>query len=305
MNEELLSGIKVLVALAQADGTIHDDERRAIENALDGVELPEGTTAETLLEAKVDLDAELAHITTDAVRKRTYDAACASVFVDGDFSKEEREMLARVASAFGVKDSDPERFQKFHSKVPEATITKITDVAKRDAMIEEEIQRAAELAGALAGTELPIAAESCLFTNNVRLARNIGVAYGANADEAFWRTFVSNVVGSEGSWFAVTSLLKLLPGFGSSGAVAAYATAVALGGATRSYFAKGEDLDADALRAAFARGKKDAQAKAKDARPAILARIEKLAKDKAPLDAKLASGDLTETAYADALAALA
>ena len=304
MNEELLSGIKVLVALAQADGTIHADERHAIESALDGVDLPEGTTAAALLEAVIDLDAELARITTEAVRTRTYDAACAIVYVDGEFSPEEREMLARVATAFGVKDADPGRFQGFKSAVPAPTVAKEEDPTKRDALIQGEIQRAAELAGALAGTELPIAAESCLVTNNVRLARNIGLAYGTDADEAFWRTFVGNVLGAEGSWFAVTTLLKLLPGFSTTGPIAAYATTVALGGATRSYFAKGEDLDVEALRGAFKRAKKDALTAAKDARPAILARLERLAKEKAPLDAKLAKAELTETAYADALAAL-
>ena len=54
MNDEVFAGIKVLIALAQADGTVHDDERIAIENALDGEELPDGATIASLLAAEID-----------------------------------------------------------------------------------------------------------------------------------------------------------------------------------------------------------------------------------------------------------
>jgi uncharacterized protein (DUF697 family)/uncharacterized tellurite resistance protein B-like protein len=306
MNEELLSGIKVLVALAKADGEVHAGERLAIENALDAVELPEGTTVMTLLDAAVDLDGELARVHTADVKRRIYDAACALVYVDGDFSKDEKAMVARIAAAFGITDGEERaaRFQNFTSAVPPTEIAAVSDPKKRAEAVDAEIQSAAEFGGALAASTLPVAAESCLFTNNVRLARNIGLAYGAKADEAFWRTFVSNVLGAAGSWFAVTSLLKLVPGYDSSGAAAAYATTRALGQTTRRYFDEGESLDASALQKEFHRAKKEALSVAKAAKSAIAARKEKLATAKAELDADLALGKLAETAYADALVAL-
>jgi uncharacterized protein (DUF697 family)/tellurite resistance protein len=302
-DAEVLSGIKVLVAVAQADGTIHDDERKAIENALDGVELPEGATAATLLASRVDLDAELARITNDEARTRTYEASCAIVFIDGHVSKEERELLDRIAKAFGIEDEGrASRFEKFTSALPEAHLAEPSDVTKIGALVTSEIARAAEFSAVLASSALPIAAESCLFTNNVRLARNIGVLHGSDADEAFWRTFVSNVVGAAASWFAVSTLLKLLPG---SGAASAYVTTYALGNATALYFDKDEAVDADALRKAFEQAKKDGQAAAKDAQARVALRRAKFDAAKAPLDADLASGKLSETAYADALVALA
>lgn len=101
INEELFSGIKVLVALAQGDGKIHENERAAIENAIDGSDLPNGETVASLLASTVDLDAELARIVSDDVKKRTFDAASASVFVDGETTDDERAMLARVAKGLG------------------------------------------------------------------------------------------------------------------------------------------------------------------------------------------------------------
>ena len=306
MNDEVLSGIKVLVALAQADGKIHDDERIAIENALDGEELPGDMTVASLLAAEVDLSAALAGVTSDEARKRTYDAACALVHVDGDLSTEEHLMLARVRGGLGMesKEGTEEAFKKFTSVTPPSTIPQIDDAAERELVVTNEIATASEFSAVLASTTLPVAAESCLFTNNVRLARNIGLVYGHDANDTFWRTFAKNLVGAAGSWFAISSLLKLLPGAGKA-AAAAYASTFALGKVTVLYFEKGEDIEPAALREAFLGAKKEGLKAAQAAAPAIAARKEQLQKSKATIDADLAAGTITETAYADKLVAFA
>ncbi|HEY8076714.1 MAG TPA: TerB family tellurite resistance protein [Labilithrix sp.] len=303
MNQEVLAGIKVLVALAQADGTIHDEERLAIENALDGVDLPAGTTVETLLASKIDVPAELAHLRSDDAKKRTYEAACALVYIDGEVSREERELLRKIEEALAVEEEGrSSRFVKFTSALPAAQVKEASNVTSRDAVVKGEIARAAEVSAVLATWSLPTAAESCHFTNNVHLARNLGIVYGhPNAEEAFWRTFASNIVGAAASWFAVETLLKLVPG---TGAASAYATTFALGKATERYFEENESTSIDALREAFKTAKKEGLALAKDAKPRIAARKEQLDPAKSNLDADLASGKLTETDYADKLAAL-
>jgi len=93
IKDEVLSGLKVLVALAKADGVVHDNERLAIENALAGVELPDDASAESLLATDVDLDAELSTIKNPRVKQQTFDSACAIVYVDGEASAVERGML--------------------------------------------------------------------------------------------------------------------------------------------------------------------------------------------------------------------
>jgi uncharacterized membrane protein YebE (DUF533 family) len=303
MHEEIFSGIKVLVALAQADGTIHDDERIAIENALDGAELPGGATVTSLLASAIDLDAELARIVTGEARKRTYTAACALVYVDGHVSKEEDEMLARIGG--GLHLAAPERgvdsFRKFVSVTPAARLEKIDDPAERERVVNEEIATAAAFSAVLASTALPVAAESCLFTNNVRLARNVGLVHAYDADDAFWRTFVANVLGAAASWFAISSLLKLLPGSGAS----AYASTFALGRVTHLYFVKNEDASTAELRAAFVQAKREGQKVAAGATAAIAARREGLRDSKAALDGRLAAGTLGDVAYANELVALA
>jgi uncharacterized protein (DUF697 family) len=305
MNSEIFSGIKVLVALAQADALIHDDERIAIENALDGAALPGGQSVTSLLAAEIDLPAELARITSADARQRTYDAACALVYVDGEVSPDEQRMLATVSEAFGITESEApkEVFAKFKSTTPPSTISEIDDPAERKRIVTEEIAGAASFSAVLATASLPIAAESCLFTNNVRLARNIGLVYGHDADDLFWRTFANNVVGAAAPWFAIASLLKLIPGSGNGSA--AYASTFALGTVTRLYFERAEDVSTAALRAAFADAKKEGQKQLGGARGEIAARHEQLQAPKRALDAALAAGTLTDTDYANKLIALA
>jgi uncharacterized protein (DUF697 family)/uncharacterized tellurite resistance protein B-like protein len=303
-NEDVLAGIQVLVAMAQADGTIHEAERLAIENALEGAELPDGQTASQLLESTIDLDAVIETITDADVRTRTYDAACAIVYVDGHVSDEERALLGRLRKAFGIAD-DPKRdarFEKFTSIAPAPEHGSETDPKKRGYLVDEEIARAAAFSAFLSRTTLPIAAESCLFTNHVRLARNIGVAYGREADESFYRTFVTNIAGAAAPWFAVSSLLRLLPG--ARAWTNAYATTIGIGEATRRYFEDGEKADADALRDVYAESKEKARERAKDALDRITALEDKIAPAKKDLDAELSAKKLEDTAYADRLVAL-
>lgn len=102
MNEEVFSGIKVLVAVAQADGCFDGRERAAIEDALQGAALPAGVTVEDLIGGNVDLAAALGHIVSADARTRTYRAACAVAHADGGVSREEGVMCSRIAAELGI-----------------------------------------------------------------------------------------------------------------------------------------------------------------------------------------------------------
>lgn len=303
MNDETFSGIKVLVALAQADGRIHVEERVAIENALDGAELPDRMTVARLLSAPIDLGAELSRIRSNDARKRTYAAACALVCADGEVSREERSMLARVASVFGLDDAELVSLSLI-SKTPPSGITSEPDRAKRERLVEREIAAAAAFGALLASTSLPIAPEACLFTNNVRLARNIDIAYGHDASDRFWRTFVVNVVGAAAPGSAIAMLLELFPRSCEAAGAAAHATTFALGEATRLYFDQGERIEPSELRRAFLGARRAAQ-QTRDAAVAVAAQRAELDAAMDVLAAMLADGELTEHKYASRLVALA
>ncbi len=255
MNQEVFAGIKVLVAMAGADGVIHASERRAIANVLDGEELPDGHTLPGLLGSPIDLELELSRIVSAEARRGTYAAACAMVYVDGEVSDVERALLVRVWKGLLLEGPHEEPdagldFMNMSAVAPGPTVVKIFDAEARSRFLGEVIARAAAFSAALATASLPVSAETCLFTHKVRLARNIGRAYGHETSDAFWRAFVVNVVGAAAPWFAISSLLARVPG--SPPAASAYAGTFALGKVTTIYFESGEDMSPAALREAFA-----------------------------------------------------
>jgi len=304
MSDEVLSGLKVLVAVAKADGVVHDDERLAIESALDRVELPEGTTVEGLLASTIDLDAEIAAIESSEVKRQTFDSACALAYVDGEASEVERGLLEKIRNAFALGDqiAASERMKQALERAFAPLASGEDGLAKRDRAIDEEIARFSILGGALASVPLPAFCEGIDVWNDVRLARKVGSFYGRGGDARYWRTFVNNVVGSAGSWFAVSLLARLAPT--GSRVAGAYASTAAIGKTTKLYFEKSESVATDYLRKAFKAAKKEALAAANDARPKIEEKRAEVERVRSSLDGDLARAKISENDYMEKLVSL-
>lgn len=305
-NEEILAGIKVLVALARADGELHENEATAIRNALEGANLGADVTIETLLETKVDLDAEIPKITSQEGRLRTYDAACAMVYVDGDAAGPEREILDKLRKAWEVQkpQSAAERMTNALKQdwLP-STNDPIDDPVKRDQEIDKLVLRACVRAAMFGAIPVPMVGEFLVSFVGIQTLQSIGALYGHNRDAAFWKAFAGNFVGATAARIAVLSLVKLVPGWGSVvGASGAYASTWALARATRLYFEKGESIDPEALREAFKDAKKEGLEKAKAAAAEIDAEKERISLTKQKLDADLAAGTIDEEEYAKRIA---
>lgn len=88
--------LKVLLAVAAADGIVDDEER----STLEAVAYRAGVEADD--DPDVDLDAELRRIRSPAARQLTLRASFAIAAVDGRCSPEEHAILLRVHAAFGV-----------------------------------------------------------------------------------------------------------------------------------------------------------------------------------------------------------
>jgi len=270
MNEELFSGIKVLIALAQADGTVHDDERIAIENALDGEELPGGATVASLLAAEIDLSVELARITSHEVRTRTYGAACALVYVDGHVSEEERVMLRRVCAGLGMEGTQAGNHRRGLQQVHE-----------RHSLVDPRQDR------------------RCIGASPPRGRRDRecgGIQRRARLGLAARRGRVLPLHEQRPPRAQHRAPLRARRGRAST---------FALGRVTSLYFESDEDVAPSALREAFVAAKKEGQKAAKDPASAIATRQAMLQAPKAALDAELDGGKITETVYADRLVALA
>src|SRR5688572_4519432 len=130
--------------MAKADGRLHDNEESAIKNALDGANLGPDVTIEGLLKENVDVDAELAKIKSGEIRKQTYDALCAMVYVDGDGSPTEKAIIEKMRKVWelDVEKTMGERFKHaLRQDFIPSTLDKIDDPVARDKELDALVLR--------------------------------------------------------------------------------------------------------------------------------------------------------------------
>ncbi len=95
--------LRILLAVARADGKVDTDEARAVE-----VLAQHAFGAEAPHKAEVfDLEAEIAAVRSPAARHTTFEAALAIAELDGKCTPDEHRLLGRLQHAFGF-DADHE-----------------------------------------------------------------------------------------------------------------------------------------------------------------------------------------------------
>ncbi|MCA9583757.1 MAG: hypothetical protein KC657_00190 [Myxococcales bacterium] len=91
--------LRILLAVALADGTVTSDEERAL-GILAGVhDLPKADAS-----LIVDIPKEAARISSPEARRATYDAAIAMSEIDGHCTAEEHALLVTIGKALGFDD---------------------------------------------------------------------------------------------------------------------------------------------------------------------------------------------------------
>lgn len=120
-NEECAASLRVLVAMARADGHIHERERDVLEflakHAL-------GADVSHVGDDSVDIEAECARIESDKMKRLTYSAAMIIADVDEERSPEETELLARIHTALGLHGQPEGPFVSVAHRARMAQITK-------------------------------------------------------------------------------------------------------------------------------------------------------------------------------------
>jgi tellurite resistance protein len=95
--------LRILLAVARADGHVDQEEARALEVL---GELAYGSAAPRKTDA-VDLEAEIAAVRSPGARRTTFEAAVALAELDGKCTPEEHRLLERLQRAFAL-DTDLE-----------------------------------------------------------------------------------------------------------------------------------------------------------------------------------------------------
>ena len=267
---EALASLRILVKVAQSDGTIHEEERRALSTALADLKLP--GPLESLLSEDVDLDSQVSLLKSASARDEAYKSAYAMAYADGSCSPEEEKVLVDLAEKLHV--STEERgvlgrlFEEGKDTVLPSHIKAISDPITRDKEISQDILKYSVLSAALGAFPIPglaIATDLGVIGLQVKMIRDIGQYWGHTVDKKGARSMLYGLGLGTGARLAVNNLAKLFPGWGSAvGAATSFAATYGLGRVMNKYFSDGAKGDVSTLKSDFSLAEKEGKAAYKE-----------------------------------------
>jgi len=267
---EAVASLKILAALARADGSVHHDERKSLAAALDSLELDEPIAIDDLLAGaeRVDVAAELARLESPEAREQIYRSAWFMAYADGACTAEEQAILELVARTTGTTDEQRAALERIFapsrpSLVP-IKVEPIADPEKRKAQVTRDIYKYGALTAALGAFPIPglaIATDLGVIALQLKMIRDIGGYWGHAVDRNAAKSMLYGLGLGTGARLAVSNLAKLLPGWGIAiGAASSFASTYALGRVLEKFFAEGAKVDIASLKGDFAVASKEGKA---------------------------------------------
>ncbi|WP_448380993.1 hypothetical protein [Gloeomargarita sp.] len=306
--QEAIAGIKVLIFMARADGIFRAEEEQILLETCETLGLPPEVSLLDLVREDIDLEAELAQITTPAAREQVYAAALALACADRNRSPEEREVLVRIRNAFGATPAKTDLVQRFlddaRNTLLPADIAPIDDPVEREKTIDQVIQNYAIFTAVLGAFPIPgvaLVVDIAILTFQLKMIEEIGRYWGYTTNRRDAELLRDGMVGGMGlSLFriAVSNAAKLIPGWGSVvGASLSYASTWAFGKVANQYYASGGKLDAQALQAAFRQARREGEQKYRENRAYIEQKQRDYAQHITALNEQFKQGLLTQDQY--------
>jgi len=293
---ESLAALRILVAVAQADGKLAAEEKDTIANALGGVDLPEGVTVDTLLSEAVDVATQAASVTTPELRDQTFRAAWAVAYADKEAHPSEVKILDFLKDTWKVEGKPG--FLTNAWAGGGVLRSAIPDPTERAEAVKLEIYRYSMLSAVLGAFPIPILSVFCdvlVLGLQRRLVVGIAGYHGKVLDNKETAALLGSLIGTASLRIAVSSLVKFVPGWGIAvGATSAFATTFALGQVIARHFESGEKLSTDELKSELAAAKKEGEKEYKANKDEIAAAAkEKEAKIK-DLTTQMKDGKITQ-----------
>ena len=303
--------LRVLVALAKADGKITPEERSALDSALEM--LPGSGDLRPYLEEKTDFDKLLGQVTSPQAREHLWQAAYSMIHADGSASPEEQQLLDKIRATFQIDEAKASVTKRLIDEAKDtllpSNIEAISDPAKRQKEIDQDVLKYSVLSALLGAFPVPgvaIATDLAIVALQVKLVRDIGQYWGHKVDKEAAKTLLGGLGLGTGARIAVANLAKLVPVWGSAfGATTAFATTWALGKIANRYFEGGKKADLGQLKKemkGFEKEGKDAYAQQKDA---IESKRRAASAQLTALNEQRKAGAISQAEYEKQVAALA
>lgn len=303
LDRKSLASFRVLVAVAQADGNLADEERAALQSALG----KHADLLDRLLSETVDVDQEIA-LLDDKARHRVYESAFALSYSDGHAAVDEVNLLKRLVPDEGERSFIGQVFGEARDTLLPAQIVATADPVQRDMEILEDILKYSVLAGVAGAMPVPgvaIVADLAVVALQAKMVHDIGQYWGHSMDMAQIRGFMGTVAGSAGVRIAVNNLARLVPGWGSAfGAATSFATTFAIGKVAERYFSAGRGMSQEELQGLFSEMKSQGRSVFADKQDDIEKAKAEHGDTIAALNEQLAHGEIDRAEYDRRIAAL-
>ncbi|HYG78109.1 MAG TPA: hypothetical protein VEK08_24100 [Planctomycetota bacterium] len=309
---EATASLRIMILVAKADGTLHEDERASLSFALQGIPLPKGASLQNLLDEESNLDAQLKLITSSEGQETCYTSAYAIANADGDCTPEEKKILEHIKTTYKLSEEKTtlvgRLFAEAKDTVLPSNIKAINDPKKRAEEIKEDTLKYAVMCSVLGAFPIPglaILTDLAAVGLQVKLVRDIGQYFGHQIDKPAAKSLLLGVGIGTGARIAVTNLCKFVPMFGSAvGAAASFAATYAVGKMAVAYFENGCKADMETLKKAFRDAEKEGKEQYAKNKDVIATKQKEQQKKIEQLASDRKAGKITEAEYEKKIAEL-
>jgi uncharacterized protein (DUF697 family)/tellurite resistance protein len=308
-EDEALAGIRVLAAVAQADGEIAPAERALLADALShfGAKLPDGETVDAFLDRKVDVAAEAAKLKTPAAKDAVFQAAIGMAKIDGTTKESEQKVLTQMRAAFGLDLGTDAAKTALDLSADWAGIKvePIQDAAVREVHVEKRIRREAFYSALFAVLPVPFLSEVLITLTQVGLISGISTYYGHPLTRKERLAIFAPTLALAGLATALHSVTKLVPFWGTVAAGAiVYGTTFGLGRAVKYYFDSEGKATSEDIRKVFLSAKAEGKASYADEKKKVEAVTKEHGDELAALAKDLSDGKIDAKVYEEKVAKL-
>jgi len=281
LSEEGLTGIRLLVCMAMADGVLKPEERAQLEDALAGVALPGGLTVDQLLAERNEPQELARRIASREARDYTYASVYALAYCDRELAPAEERLLALLRADWGISREEEQSLRKALD-MPEPTLPHSppsqggdTGVAAKDgqeraANFQKLLTRYALLTGLTGAIPVPLVPDLLVVPMQVKMVHDIAALFGHKTDKATVQLMFETLGVGTGARLGVSALCKMVPGWGSVvGAASSFATTYALAKVARAFFESEGQQSLESLKPLFRAEQQQGQAEFKKHQAAL------------------------------------
>jgi uncharacterized protein (DUF697 family)/tellurite resistance protein len=265
--------IAISILAARADGTVDTAEQRAVDAVVARMGNPDVTgLVGQVADGQLRVADLASHLSDNEARRVAYESALTVVTADGSANASEKAFLEELRTALGFSDADVADSRRMAGTMAEAPVAGAHTGELLTGPADEFILQQAILTGAI--EILPDRlANIAVLPLQLRMVYQIGQRHGQKLDI----NQVKDLAATFGFGAAAQSLesmvVRLVGGLAggllggmvggatriATGAVITFSATYALGHAAELYYAQGRRLNADDLRALFARFQDEAR----------------------------------------------